>query len=183
MRARPLILLFLIFVVGCATQTPDAIRNAPPVDLPLSLVQHDVSPYIGQPVRWGGQIAGVENRKNETWFDVVARPLDSNGRPNATGDSLGRFLVYTEGFLDPEVYAKGRDITIAGRIERSLIRPIGEYSYNYVVIKADTINLWEQRVERTPYYRDPFYDPFYDPFWPSRIYPWYAPYPFYPYWR
>lgn len=185
MRALLVFLSLLTLLTACATTTPEAIREAPPVDLSLAEARRDVAAHAGQRVRWGGRIAAVENRSNETWLDIVARPLDSNGRPRAGDESLGRFLARVDGFLDPTVYAKGRQITVAGSIERALTRHIGEYPYIYVVVKADTIKLWEQTVDRPAYYRDPFYDPFYDPFWPGRLYPypWYGPYPFYPYWR
>lgn len=173
--------LFTLLSACATSRVPEAIRQPPPGDLTLAEVRQNLPGHVNQRVRWGGRIAGVENHANETWLDVVARPLDDDGRPRSSDDSLGRFIARVDGFLDPAVYAKGRDVTVAGTIERSITRQIGDYPYPYVVVKADTTKLWELRVERPAYYRDPFYDPFYDPFWP-RMYPWYAPYPFYPYW-
>lgn len=178
------LLIVLLFLGGCATTTaPDAIREPPPGDPSLSEVGGNVDAYIGKRVRWGGMIAGVENRPDETWLEIVAQPLDRSGRPRGDGRSLGRFIAKVEGFLDPAVYAKGRQVTVAGTVAGALTRPIGEYPYTYVVVEADAVELWPAEVERTYYRRDPFYDPFYDPLWPARVYPWYAPYPFYPYWR
>lgn len=177
--------LFLsLLVTACATRAPEAIREAPPDDIPLTEARRDLTSHVGKRVRWGGRIAAVENRAQETWIDIVARSLDGNGRPRTGDESQGRFLARVDGFLDPAVYTKGRLITVAGTIERALTRPIGEYPYNYIVVKAETTKLWEPPVERPVYYRDPFNDPFYDPFWPSRFHPWYGPYyPYYPYWR
>lgn len=172
----------LLLLAGCATSTPEAIREPPPEDLSLAEVRGNVDAHIGKRVRWGGTIAGVENRPEETWLEIVAQPLDRSGRPRAVNGSLGRFIAKVKGFLDPAVHAKGREVTVAGTVAGTLTRPIGEYPYTYVVVDADTVKLWEPQVERA-YYRDPFYDPFYDPLWPARAYPWYAPYPFYPYWR
>lgn len=177
MRTAFAILCLTLLLVGCATRPPDPILDAPTTDLSLGEVAASVSAYVGQRVRWGGKIAGVENRVKETWLDIVARPLDSNGRPHANDQSLGRFLARVDGFLDPAVYAKGRALTVAGTIEGTLTRAIGDYPYTYVIVKADATRLWEP-MERPLYYRDPFYDPFYDPFWP-RFYPWY---PFFPRW-
>ena len=47
-------------------------------------------------VRWGGAIASVENRRDETWIEIVERPLN-------TDKSAGRFLARVDGFLDPAV--------------------------------------------------------------------------------
>jgi outer membrane lipoprotein len=175
MRAtRPFFLLALT-LTACATRPPDPILDAPAPDLSLSEVAAKVSAYVGQRVRWGGRIAGVENRSNETWLDVVARPLDGNGRPHTSDQSLGRFIARVDGFLDPAVYANGRAVTVAGSIDGTLTRPIGDYPYIYVIVKADATRLWEPVDRPLYYYRDPFYDPFYDPFWPR----WY---PFFPRW-
>lgn len=182
-------LLFAVVPVlaACATPLPEAIREPPPGDLSITEVRGNVEAYIGDRVRWGGTITGVENRAQETWIEVVARPLEGSGRPSESGDSLGRFIAQVEGFLDPAVYREGREVTVAGTVEGELTRPIGEYRYTYIVVDAGTTKLWEPRVERAYYppyyYRPPFYDPFYDPLWPARVPPWYAPYPFYPYWR
>ncbi|MFL6646932.1 MAG: Slp family lipoprotein, partial [Sulfurifustaceae bacterium] len=147
-----------------------------PGDLSIAQAREDIAVHVGQRVRWGGRITGVENHANETWLDIVGRPLDSNGRPRSGDESLGRFIARVNGFLDPAIYAKGREVTVAGTVERTITRSIGDYPYPYVVVNADMTELWELRVERPVYY-----DPFYDPFWPTRMYPWYAPYPFYPY--
>src|SRR5581483_12094141 len=138
--------------------------------------------YSGRHVRWGGTIAGVENGKAETRVEVVARELDRDGRPQPTNRSSGRFIARVEGFLDPAAYRKGREVTVAGTVDGSTTRKIGEYNYRYPVVKADTIYLWEPRVEpqryRDPYYYDPFWGPWgpWGPFGPFR------PYPYYP-WR
>lgn len=178
----------LLLLAGCATtNVPEAIREPPPRDLALPEVRGNVEAYEGASIRWGGAVTGVQNRPDDTLLEIVARPLADSGRPVEDSASLGRFLARVEGFLDPAVYREGRDVTVAGKIAGTLTRAIGEHPYRYVVVDANTINLWEPRVTRPdypPYYhRPPFYDPFYDPLWPARVWPWYAPYPFYPYWR
>jgi outer membrane lipoprotein len=172
MRAVITSFWLLVLLAGCATQAPDAIRDAPPIDLSLAQVRANVPAYVGQRVRWGGRMAAVENRPSETWLDIVALPLDGSGRARASDQSLGRFIARVEGFLDPAIYANGRLMTVAGSVEGTVTRPIGEYPYTYVLVKADAVKLWEPAVERPVYYRDRFYDPFYDPLWPGRVYPW-----------
>jgi len=173
--------LLCVLSSACATPGPDAISVLPVVDLSPAQVRADVSAHVSQRVRWGGSIAAVENRAEETWLEIVSRPLDSSGRPRSSDDSAGRFIAKVKGFLDPAVYAQGRLTTVAGVVAGGLTRTIGEYAYAYVVVDADTIKLWEQVAAQPYYYPNRFYDPFYDPFW--RPYPWYAPYPFYSYWR
>lgn len=185
MRSVFLWFALLMVLAGCATPAPEAIREPPPRDLSYTEVRGNVDAHLGARVRWGGTIADVENRPDETWLYVVARPLDSSGRPLPDGDSPGRFIARVKGFLDPAVYAAGRLVTVAGTLAGTLTQPVGEYPYKYIVVDAEATKLWEPVVER-PYYRDPFYDHpfFYDPFWPwpARLYPWH-PYPFHPYWH
>lgn len=179
-------LLLCSLLSACATSGPNSIDALPPVDLSLAEARADLSAHLNQRIRWGGSIAGVENRANETWLEVVARPLDRAGRPRLDDESVGRFLVKVKGFLDPAVYANGRLVTVAGVISGALTRTIGKYSYNYVVVDADAVKLWKLAVAPRYYYPGPFYDPFYDPFFAmpmSPWYPWYPPYPLYPYWR
>ena len=170
----------LLLVLGaCATNIPDAIREPPPGDLSVAEVRRDPNAHIGRHVRWGGTIAGVENKKTETLLELVARDLDSDGRPRMTDRSPGRFLARVDGFLDPAVYANGREMTVAGTLEGVTTRTIGEYTYRYPLVKTDAVYLWEPRVERRS--RRDYDDPFWGPWGPWG--PW--PYPYYPYpgWR
>lgn len=185
MRRNLFILCIGFLFSACAAPPRNAISVAPTVDLALSQVRADVARYVNERVRWGGTIVSVENRSRDTQIEIVARALDDYGRPRVSGESPGRFIARVEGFLDPVVYARNREITIAGTVAAKLTRAVGEYPYDYVVVRVDAQQLWEPRMVQ-PYYREPFYDPFYDPFWPGRLNPWYpwSPvYPYYPYWR
>jgi outer membrane lipoprotein len=129
----------------------------------------------GTHVRWGGRIVATEPGPQETCIYALARPLDSSARPSMRGDSMGRFVACHSGFYDPEVFAKGREVTITGTLDGTITRKVGEYDYPYPKIDADVIYLWpRERPMQAGYYRDPFW---YDPFWGPRIYDpfWYAP--------
>jgi len=181
-------LLSLLLLVGCGTTPVDSISQPPPNDPSLADVKARIGDFRIQRVRWGGTIVTVQNRPQDTEVEIVARALDDYGRPRFGGESLGRFIARIDGFLDPVVYARDRDITVAGTIEGKLTRAVGDYLYDYVVVRAEQQKLWEPRLPR-PYYRDTYYDPLYDPFWPGRFgpwypwYPWSPAYPYYPYWR
>ncbi|OGI62291.1 MAG: hypothetical protein A2W18_03910 [Candidatus Muproteobacteria bacterium RBG_16_60_9] len=172
--------LFLL-LVGCATPTVDSINQAPPGNPSLFEVREHIEKSLDRRVRWGGTIVAVENGERETQIEIVARPLDEYGRPRYDGESLGRFIARVDGFLDPVIYARNRELTISGIVDKKLTRPVGAYAYDYVIVRADVHKLWEPRAQPS-YYRDPFYDPF----WPGRLNPWYpwSPInPIYPYWR
>ncbi|MBS0431768.1 MAG: Slp family lipoprotein [Proteobacteria bacterium] len=129
----------------------------------------------GSRVRWGGRIIDTEPRQAQTCFFVLAQTLDGQSRPNRDEQSSGRFVACKDGFYDPEVYAKGRDLTVAGTLDGSMTRKVGQYDYNYPLVHADVVYLWAKRPAYNP---QPFYSPFYDPFWgPWGAGPWFYPPP------
>ncbi len=163
-------LLILAGLIGCASNLPKDITEAPPGGPSVAAVRADPQRFTGAQVRWGGTIAAVENRQHETWIEVVDRELYSGGRPESGDATRGRFLARIPGFLDPAVYAKGRQITVAGTVDGTVTRPIGQYSYRFPVVAVRTHVLWEPLPERREYY-DPFWPGYYDPWWPYYRYP------------
>lgn len=162
----------VMLLAGCATTVPEAIRTAPSSDISVAKARADAKAYIGQRVRWGGTVARVENHEASTDLEIVARELDRLGRPQNIDSSFGRFIARVTGFLDPVVYSEGRYVTIAGTITEEIIGRIGEHTYRYPLVNADSAYLWEPlRAAPNPYpYRDPFYDPFWHPWYPWSYY-------------
>ena len=115
-------------------------------------------------VRWGGAIIKVDPKSDVTCFEVLSRALTPDARPNRRDDSDGRFMACANGFYDPEIYRKGRDLTVTGQVTGTEQHQVGEHPYTYATVSADGIYLWPKRT-----YPQPFYDPwgpyFNDPFW------------------
>ena len=167
-RALALILAGLI-LSGCAA-IPQAIRNPPPGDPQLEAVRGQPDAYLGQRVRWGGEIVSIENRERETLVVMVARPLGFSGRPKDTDQSPGRFLARFEGFLDPATYKAERELTVSGPLEAPQIRNVGTYPYLYPVLRVEQSQLWDPLPAYPPgYWRHPYDDPWYyswrHPYW------------------
>lgn len=176
MRLLVCLSLHAALLAGCTSVVPEAIRQAPPGDARIAEVRRDPSPFFGATVRWGGQIVAVRNQRTETVVEVVGRRLDNEGRPRDEDASEGRFLARVQGFLDPSIYATGRDLTVRGKVERAVEESIGEYRYVFPQLAAEQIFLWPPRPAPLP----PHY---YDPGWWNPWYPWgwpYYPYPYYP---
>jgi len=121
----------------------------------------------GQRVRWGGEIINVEPRADTTCFEVLSRELYADARPKRRGDrSEGRFIACGQGFFDPAVYTKGRDLTITGSVSGSEQHKVGEYNYTFPHVNADQVYLWPKREPVDAYYtRGPYFDPFWGPYW------------------
>ena len=183
MKRMAFLTLLLILGAGCATGVPEAVRRSAPGDPGVAQVQANIKAHLGRPVRWGGEIVRVENRKTETVVEILARPLRRSGRPERTDRTSGRFLARGQGFLDPAVYKEKREITVSGTVDGSEVRTIGDHPYLYPLVKAEVLHLWEPEPEpRDVYYYDPFW-PYYPRYPWGYPYPYYYPYPYPPYYR
>jgi outer membrane lipoprotein len=168
-------LLLTALLGGCASQVPQLIREAPPAKLSVSQATAGQA-QTGTRIRWGGTIASVDNQQNATALEIVERPLNGDGRPKQTDQTGGRFIARVHGFLDPEVYKTGREVTVAGALAGRTERTIGQHPYTFPLVDVTQVYLWPERREYPRYY-DPFYDPWYDPWYPYPWGPW-GPFPY-----
>ena len=169
-----LIGLTLLLILGCAHPISRQMRRQVVNDLTFPMVLHDPDAYSGSIVIWGGIILNVVNRNDWTEFVVLEIPLDYGGRPQDRDASCGRFLARSLRYLDPEIYKKGRRITVAGEVVGKETMQLGETQYTYPVIQIKELYLWKREVvaySTMPYYPyynwywyDPYYTPFYGPF-------------------
>ena len=166
-----IIALFLVLLLaGCASDIPRPIRKAPAGNIPLAQALENAEQYRGTAVRWGGTITSVQNRRDETWIELVERPLDTNGQLRDTDKSAGRFLARIQGFLDPAIFAPKRQVTVAGTLEGVRARTIGEHPYTFPVVHVEHIYLWPILPKTIHYY-------YHSPYWYDPWYPWGRPYP------
>ncbi|MET0080896.1 MAG: Slp family lipoprotein, partial [Candidatus Thiodiazotropha lotti] len=59
-------------------------------------------------------------------------------------------------------------ITVVGRLQEMVEKPVGEYPYSYPQVKVRSYHLWPKQIDTSyqhRYFYDPFYDPFYYPYW------------------
>ena len=158
------------FLTGCASPLPAPLQSDPPDAPTLQQVLASPERHVGQSVRWGGVIIRIETQSDSSLIEVLAKPLDNQGRPLTVSDATGRFLSRVTGFLDPLVFQREREVTVSGRLGHSQTRTVGDYPYRYPVVEVDSWHLWEPR----PTYRT---EP---PYWYDPWYPWGYPYPW---WR
>lgn len=123
---------------------------------------------FGSDVRWGGVILSSENRDNMTCFEILSRNLDKYLRPTQEDYTAGRYIACKQGFQDPVVFTKGREVTTTGQVRNIEVRQLDDFDYRYPVIDVDALVLWEKR-RNVVVYRG-FNDP-----WHYR-YPWGYPY-------
>lgn len=153
-------LLPTLMLGACATQPPAGLSTGPFTDItPLAAQTQN---FAGNKVRWGGTIASVSPKKDETCFQLVSHALDSSARPEEEDKSEGRFMACATGFYDPAIYAVGREVTVTGMLQPPVSGKIGEYEYRFPLVSAETIYLWPKREVRQNY-PAPYYPIWYSP--------------------
>lgn len=124
-------LLAPLLFSACSSSIPPQIRDTPQGAPELAEAQQRSEELSGQTVRWGGNIQRIENRQDHSRLEIIAFPLDGNGCPQDTDQTLGRFIADIGHFIEPEVYTEGRQVTVLGRLQGTESHAIGEFSYNY----------------------------------------------------
>jgi outer membrane lipoprotein len=115
------------------------------VDRSITLQDIQANPdrFVGKMVLLGGQIIATSVKKEETWVEVIEKPLDRKDKPKDTSVSHGRFLILFKGFMDPAIYSPGRKITVAGEVHGRKVLPIKEVAYSYPVIVPKEHHIWK----------------------------------------
>lgn len=146
----------------------------------FSLAQFQETPEVfqGKLFILGGLIVQTRLTGTGSQIEALSVPVDSLGYLRETEHTQGRFLAVfpkARGILDPMVYKKGRQVTLAGEFVEARKGMIDEMEYVYPVFEIREIYLWDA----TEHYGPPYYYPYYDPFFyrsPFLYDPWGWPY-------
>ena len=137
----------ILLLSACSSNIPPVISN-PLLGAPsLPEVRAEASRYVERQVRWGGVILSIENRHSDSHITIVAFPLNDWGRPLIAEQSPGRFIAVVDEFLEPLVYSRDREITLTGSILGSETLKVGEFAYEYPLVKVDNYYLWPARMD------------------------------------
>ena len=172
------VLITSFLASGCATIIPKAIRDKVNRDITFEGLKKNPAAYEGQMVLLAGVIVKTTNNPTGATLEIYQTQMDWEDRPVHKDVSKGRFLVQTTDFLDPEIYSKQREVTVAGTVLGVRRIRLDEMEYPYPVISAKAIYLWE-KTEPLPYDPYPWY-PMGAPWGPWMFWgPWYGPYWYY----
>ena len=152
-------LLFCGLLLSACSTLPHAIEDAPLYDLSYQEAQRNAINVKNAPVRWGGIIVEVENQPDVTLMQVLYYPLDRSARPETEETTPGRFVIQSTEFLDPAIYGKDREITIAGTLIGDIERTIDKKTLRLPLVKATTLHLWPRINPNDPQFRGfyPYY--------------------------
>ncbi len=157
-----------LLLVSCAPVLRQELMEEASLDVPFAELTRNPDLYRGRLFVLGGIIVGTKLTDRGSLIEAVYVPVNSLGYLRGVELSGGRFLaLYPKeyGLLDPVIYRRGREITVAGVLIGTEEGRIDEMQYSYPLFEIKELYLWE---EREPYYIPPPY-----PYW-------YYPYP--PYW-
>ena len=141
----------LVLMSACAPVISQTTMSTVDKSISFPALHQNPDAWKGKIVLLGGQIIATTVTANETWIEVLEKPLDYQQKPSDTDQSSGRFIVRFQGFLDPAIYASGRKLTVAGQVDGKDVRPLKEFSYTYPVLTSRELYLWKpEDVYSTP---------------------------------
>jgi outer membrane lipoprotein len=125
--------------------------------------------YKGKIFIIGGLIVDTRLTEQGSQIEALYVPVDSYGNLIEGARIDGRFFAtYSKekGLLDPVVFRKGREITLAGEFVELKKGKIDEMEYDYPVFEIKQIHLWEEPTHYYYYY--PYYYSYY-PYYPDQF--------------
>ena len=164
--------LIIVFFVGCAHPISQEIRKGIDPDIKFENLVENPNPFLGKRVLFGGVIVVARNLEYGTELEIVQKNLESYGNLEAGDYSGGRFLFFSKGYLEPEIYASGRELIGVGKVAGQKSGKVGDYSYNFSIIEVEELHLLDDKIlnssNSVPYSSGPWYRPyFFGRNWPS----------------
>lgn len=158
--------LLILAVVPALILTACAVVPKPPPDQAIPMMSFaelvaEAGQYKGKLLTLGGSVLEVVNLKSQTRIEALQIPLGVGQKPKNKDYAQGRLILIKDGFLDPEVYTKGRLVTVSGTLLGSSKSEDSQEPYPYLRVKVDELHLWPVEKPRPP---EPYWDPFWYPF-------------------
>lgn len=135
----------LFACAGCAPTFSSAALDRVDRSIPFRELQGNPGRYVGKWVLLGGVIIETRNTKEGTFIEVLQTPISRRGRPEETEETAGRFIIASPQFLDGAVFRSGKRISVVGEVSGKEVRPLGQIHYQYPVVTAKELQLWEPR--------------------------------------
>jgi len=174
------LILIALLLSSCAPVLREEVMRAASFDFPVYDMRSNPAAYKGKLFALGGIIVQTKFTEEGSVIEAVYVPVDSRGNLKDIGALNERYLAIfsrDKGLLDPLIYRKNREITLAGEFIDIRRARIDEMLYAYPVFEIKEIYLWRETV----YY--PYYPYWYYPYYPY----WYEPWPWWrpwgPWWR
>lgn len=116
----------------------------------------------GKNVLVGGIIAGTYSNGDVMLLEVAQLELLSNGVPDETSLSEGRFLATSGELIDPLFYRPGLLVTIIGEIKGQRVQKLEGADYRYPLISAKEMRLFRASDNSSNRSKNPYQNEFGD---------------------
>ncbi|MDH3601366.1 MAG: Slp family lipoprotein [Candidatus Tectomicrobia bacterium] len=176
-----LVIVGILLGMGCGRTISPAVHQQAQPPIPFRELRANPEAFTGRTVILGGEILNTLNTENHTFVEVLQKPLDRSDAPRFTDKTAGRFMARCDSYLDPAIYAKDRQVTIAGRVLGRHTGQVGETEYVYPLMSCIETHLWPRTTAaNAPYgYYDAY--PWYPHLFYHHLHPFYGLH--YPYYR
>ncbi len=132
---------------------------------------------------FGGVIVDTKLTTEGSQIEGIFVPVDRWGYLSESYPYYGRFIALyprSRGLLDPMIYKKGREVSLAADFVEARKAKIDEMEYTYPVFEIRQVYLWDRYADYPAYYYYPY--PYYYPYsyypYPYYYGPWHRPYPY-----
>ena len=172
------VVLLVLLLFSCAPVLNRDMMKEGNREVSFNRLRQDPAAFKGLLYIFGGVIVQTKLTQSGSQIEALQVPVDRNGHFRDRGTSEGRFLALVpaeERMLDPEVFSKGRRVTLAAEFMEVRKDRIDEMEYLYPVFRIRQIHLWPR--ERL-YYPAMYYDPWFYPYFYGSPW-WSSPYPYF----
>lgn len=166
-------------LMGCSPVLNKELMREGAREFALNHVRETPEAFKGKLFILGGLIVETKLLEKGSQIEALYAPVDRYGYLKYDAHPEGRFIAFypkPKGLLDPLIFKKGREITLAGEFVELRKGKIDEMEYVYPVFEIKQIYLWDERREYYPWPYSPYYYNY-----PFLYDPWGRPYPS-PYW-
>jgi len=93
-------------------------------------------------VEWGGVIVETHNLETSSEIQIIAYPLQDNGKPDLDEPPGGRFIAVSPDYVESADYRKGRSITLSGALLGIRQGKVGLADYEFPLLQPNEMQLW-----------------------------------------
>ncbi len=179
MKTLLLVAVGFLFLTSCASVlTRDAMETGIR-DFSFADLMRNPDLYQGKLFVLGGIIVDTTVTQQGSRIEALYVPVDSRGYLKDSSGLTIRFRALfpkDRGILDPMIYRKNRQITVAATFAGMEPGKIDQMDYMFPAFRIQEIYLWEERqpVAYAPYPYAPY--PYWGSPWPYRSWGYYYPY-------
>ena len=173
MRKAILVIIAMFMLASCAPVLSPEIMGRGIYEIDFDSLRQNPDSYRGSMYILGGVIVKARVTQEGSLIEALYSPVNDRGYLRGFRGTGERFLALYRGskILDPMIFRKNREITIAGEFIGIRTGKIDDADYIFPLFEIKEFYLWEEPVKREYYYPPPHYFP--PPYYRYRYnYPW-----------